>query len=538
MSKITRRDVVKSAAIAPLAMATGSAKAAVPPTDRFDVVVAGAGHNSLICAAYLAKAGNRVLVLEGRPTIGGGCKTAEVCLPGFREDLCSSAHNAIRNNPFLRDNELKIFDYGLEYLDPDPVMHIPFLDGTGITVWRDVERTAEGIALISKKDAATFRKLTAELKEYSAAPRDKKPRPRVWQRRYAMSGYDLLKEFYESYQMRAASLACGHFSGLPGSDADTGDQAFILSSQALRGRWMPKGGSGMLTEALGRMLEAHNAVILTNMPVTEFIIEGGKCVGVRCADGSSFRAQKAVVSTVHIKHMVNMAPKELWGPDFLDGVEMFQPEHAMFAFHYATKEPPLYPLSTGGTIATAESAIMAKPESIFRLNYDQALGELNLDDLPLQIVTPSVYDPTRAPNGHHTLKVEGTLPYALKEGPEHWDKIKEDVAATLLERLRRHAPNLTPDKIIGKFLTSPLDIERMNPAMWRGSVHHGAENAAQMGENRPVPGWAEYRMPIPGLYQTGACTDPGGSITGFPGRNAASAILKDFGTTIEAVVKT
>src|SRR6202035_4209994 len=121
--------------------------------------------------------------------------------------------------------------------------------------------------------------------------------------------------------------------------------------------------------------------------------------------------------------------------------------------------------------------------------------------------------------------------------PAHWDNIKDQAAETLLGRLRRFAPNLTPDKILAKFLESPLDIERMNPAMWRGSAHHGANNAAQSGAMRPVPGWAQYRMPIAGLYQTGACTAPGGSITGRPGRNAATVILKEFGTSIEEVVK-
>ena len=160
-----------------------------------------------------------------------------------------------------------------------------------------------------------------------------------------------------------------------------------------------------------------------------------------------------------------------------------------------------------------------------------------MDDPPLQVVCPSVADPTRAPAGYHTLKLEGQLPYALKEGPQHWDVIKEEVAEGMLNYLRRFAPNLTPDKILAKFIESPLDIERMNPAMWRGSAHHGANNAAQSGAVRPVAGWAQYRMPIPGLYQTGACTAPGGSISGVPGRNAASVLLKEFGTSLEEVVK-
>jgi phytoene dehydrogenase-like protein len=555
MSGMTRRGFVKGAALAPLALsplssvAQEAAKPEAPKTDRFDVVVAGAGHNSLICAAYLAKAGYKVLVLEGRPTIGGGCKTAEVCLRGFKEDLCSSVHTGLQSNPLLRDNELNLRDYGLEYMDPDPIMHTQFTDGASLTVWQDLDRTCEEYARINKKDAETFRRLHAEYKAYTAATAASRsagaaadkpvkiPKSGVWQRRFAMSGYSLVRELFVDERIQGFHMAVGHFGGVPGGDPGTGGQALSIIPMQISGRPIPKGGSGMLTVALGRVLEKYNAVILTNKPVTELIIEGGKCVGVHCADGSSYRAEKAVVSTIHIKHLVDMAPRELWGDEFLEGVQLFQPEIAMFQFHYATSEAPKFALAGGGTISPAEAAILPKPDRILRLAYDDARGEVVMDDPPLQVVCPSVADPTRAPAGYHTLKLEGQLPYALKEGPQHWDVIKEEVAEGMLNYLRRFAPNLTPDKILAKFIESPLDIERMNPAMWRGSAHHGANNAAQSGPVRPVAGWAQYRMPIPGLYQTGACTAPGGSISGVPGRNAAAVLLKEFGTSLEEVVK-
>src|ERR1700691_2322862 len=200
MTEITRRGFVKGAAFAPLALTPLRSMARqTVPGDRFDFIFAGAGHNSLICAAYLAKGGYKVLVLEGRPTIGGGTKTAEVCMPGFKEDLCSSVHSGISNNPLVRNNELPLRDYGYgEYIDPDPVMHIPFLDGASITVWRDLDRTCESIARISKKDAETFRRMVAEFKAYTAATSasqagaaagtaPKIPKAGVWQRRFAMS---------------------------------------------------------------------------------------------------------------------------------------------------------------------------------------------------------------------------------------------------------------------------------------------------------------------------------------------------------------
>ena len=147
------------------------------PGSRFDVVIAGAGHNSLITAAYLAKGGFRCLVLEGRPLIGGDVKTAELTLRGFKHDTCSSAHNGIQENPLLRDNELNLADYGLEYIFPDPVFHMPFLDGGYITQWRDLDRTCATFAKFSKKDAEAYRrmfneseKIDAECKILAAAP--------------------------------------------------------------------------------------------------------------------------------------------------------------------------------------------------------------------------------------------------------------------------------------------------------------------------------------------------------------------------------
>jgi phytoene dehydrogenase-like protein len=524
----TRRGFIKgAAALGPLAFAPALG-AQSRSGDRFDFVVAGAGHNSLVCAAYLAKAGYKVLVLEGRPTIGGGCKTAEVCLPGFKEDLCSSVHSGFQSNPALK--ELSLADYGLEYIDPELVMHIPFLDGASISVWRDLDRTCETIAKISKKDAETFRKLVPEYKAYAESgpgARGSVRRTKFWQQLSAMSGYDATGVLFESKHLRAACLACGHFGGVPGGDFGTGAQAFSLMTQVLNGRPIPKGGSGMLSVALGRFIEAHNGVILTNKPVVQLIVENGKCLGVECTDGSKYRADQAVVSTIHLKHIVNMAPRDLWGDEFNTMVEAFQPEHAMIQFHYATTEAPQYPLAGGGTISSTEAVLMDSPESILLLNSYNARGEAWVEDTPLQIVSPSVGDATRAPAGHHTLKIEGTMAYDLADGgPKHWDKIKEQVAEACLNRLRRVAPNMTPDKVLAKFLESPLDIERMNPAMWRGSVHAG---------DRRLPQMAPYKMPIPGLYQTGACTPPGGSITGFPGRNAAAAIFKDLGSSIEEV---
>ncbi len=160
MSTISRRGFVKTAALAPLAAAPFTMGQQASREDRFDVVVAGAGHNSLVAAAYLAKAGYRCLVLESRALVGGGVKTTQLTLRGFKHDVCSSAHVLIQDSPILRNDELGLGEYGLEYIFPDPVVHIPFPDGSYITQWRDLDRTCEAFAKFSKKDAAAYRRMS------------------------------------------------------------------------------------------------------------------------------------------------------------------------------------------------------------------------------------------------------------------------------------------------------------------------------------------------------------------------------------------
>ena len=553
MKTITRRGFVKTAALAPLA-ATPFARAAAqtPEKDRFDIVVAGGGHNSLITAAYLCKAGYRCLVLEGRPKIGGGVKTAQLTLRGFHDDVCSSAHQFLQDNPMIRNNELRLADYGLEYIDPDPIFHVPFLDGSYLTQWRDLDRTCDEIARFSKKDAAAYRTMLAEfdaikpilmsgsftpigfgkpLNDQLAA----QPRGKLWQRRLAMSAWEIIRDTFEDEHTRTFMVYMAHLAAEPPDAPSTGRLAYGTARQQHSGRPIPKGGSGELTQAIGRCVEAHGGVILTNKWVKQLIIENKKCVGVECSDGSSYRADKAVLSTVHIKQLVDMAPRELWGQDFIDGVDTWQAENAMVVAHYATTEPPRYPVK-GGTISPVESGLLVNSRRALRFGYDDARGEVNLEDPPLQVICCSVADPTRAPAGMHTLKVTGWQPYDLKRGPEHWDEIKYQVVDANLKFLQRYSPNLTDDKILARFVESPLDLERMNPHFWHGSAHAGAQSASQVGAMRPMLGWAQHRMPIEGLYQTGATTHPGGSVTGGPGRNAAMVMLKDFGTTIEAVV--
>ncbi len=521
--------------------------------ESVDVVVAGAGHNSLVAAAYLAKAGFHTLVLEARAIIGGNTATEELTLPGFLHDTCSSAHNLIQASPTLRRDELGLGAYGLEYLHPDPVVHMPFPDGTWLTQWRDLDRTCEEFAKFSARDAGAFRRMMADYEAVKGAfglhryspigwtpPLEEllsaQPGGAKWIRRLAMSGWEIIRGNFEDWHTRAFMLWMAFMTMQPPERPGTGPLAYSLAFGRQQDSWvLPRGGSGALPQALVRCIAAHGGEVLTGTRVVQLILEGGRCVGVETADGEQYRARRAVLSTIHLKHLVDMAPREAWGEPFCDGVETWQPGVSMFVTHYATTEPPKFPID-GATRCSVAAGIPTSVDRLLRLGSEFHRGHVATDDPVLLVVCPTVADPSRAPAGHHTLKVLGFQPYELAEGPERWDEIKSQVSADNLRQLRRYAPNLTDETILATIIKSPLDLERFNAHNWHGTCHGGDLGPAQAGKLRPVPGWAQHRLPIPGLYQTGATTHPGGSVSAGPGYNAAKVMLADLGTSLEAIV--
>jgi len=525
----------------------------VSVSETYDVIVAGAGHNSLVAAAYLAKAGLRCLVLEARPVIGGDTATEELTLPGFQHDTCSTAHNLIQVSPTLRDNELHLDEYGLEYIYPDPVVHIPFPDGTWLTQWRDLDRTGEEFAKFSRADADVYRRMIAEYDEvkgvfgqYRYTPIGlgpsledllaQHPQGSRWLRRQAMSAWDIIRANFQDWHTRAFMLWMSFMTVQPIDRPGTGWLAYAIMYGRQRHSWtMPRGGSHALPRALERLILDHGGTILTERPVVRLLVEQGRCTGVETAGGERFQARRAVLSSVHVKHLVEMAPRAAWGDDFLYGVETWQPGVSMFATHYATTAPPRFPVD-GGTLTTVAAGVPTSVERVLRIGPEFHRGIVATDDPVLLVVCPTVADPSRAPAGKHTLKVIGFQPYELPEGPQRWDEIKEAVSAANLAQLRRYAPNLTDDTILAVRVKSPLDLERFNAHNWHGSCHGGDMGPAQSGRLRPAPGWAQHRLPIAGLYQTGGTTHPGGSVSAGPGRNAALVLLKDLGMDLQDVV--
>jgi phytoene dehydrogenase-like protein len=520
---------------------------------RPDVVVAGAGHNSLVAAAYLAKAGLRCLVLEARDTVGGDTNSEELTLPGFLHDTCSTAHNLIQASPTLTRRELPLQDYGLQYLHPDPVVHLPFPDGAWLTQWRDPDRTCEELARFSRRDADAYRRL---LRDYeSVAPLFGRFRhtpvgwgPPLqellaghadggrWLRRQAMSAWDVVRDTFQDEHTRAFMLWMSFMTVQPVDRPGTGPLAYSLVYGRQRHSWtLPRGGSGALPTALARFVQANGGEVACGAPVTGLVVRGGRCVGVDTADGGRHLAGRAVLSTIHVKQLLQMAPASAWDDDFRYGVDTWRAGVSMFVAHYATTQPPRFPTG-GGEVAAVASGTPHSVDRLLRVGAEHTRGIVATDEPVLLVLAPTVADPTRAPTGRHTLKIVGFQPYELPGGPQRWDELKDEVADANLAALRRYAPNLTDDVILAGHVKSPLDLERFNAHNWHGSCHGGDMGPAQSGALRPAPGWAGHRTPIPGLYQTGATTHPGGSVSAAPGRNAAMVMLADLGFRPEEVL--
>jgi phytoene dehydrogenase-like protein len=518
-----------------------------------DVIVAGAGHNSLICAAYLARAGREVLVLDARPVPGGGAVTEELLGPGYAIDSCSTGHTLIQANPLLAHDELGLLsEHGLEYLHPDPVAHVAFPDGEHLTMWLDPERTVEEIARFSRADAAAYRRLLASydsVKHAYAASRftpvgmgpsleamlAEHPDGGVWLRRNALSAWDVVRHEFENRHIRAFMLWQAFQTlvsiDLPGSGA----LAYSIVYGRQKRSWtLPRGGSGRLTDALVRVIEAHGGTVVCDQRVTGLVLEHDRCTGVKTADGQRWLAREAVVSTIHVKHLLEMA--DHWPEDFRYGVKTLDPGIGACAVYLATTAPPVFETLAGPRTAVS-AGLAAWPEDLVQACRDIRDRRFVPDPSWLLVATPTLVDPGRAPDGRHTVKFITPQSSTPPPGAASWPEARETYAQALLERLRRAAPGFTDDVILATLVRTPPDIEAANPHMIGGTFHGGDRVIPFSGAQRPAPGWAQHRMPIPGLYQTGGTTHPGGSITGGPGRNAAIVVLQDLGMTLEDVLE-
>ena len=399
-----------------------------------DIVVAGAGHNSLIAACYLAKAGYRCLVLDARSVPGGGCTTEELLLPGYGVDTCATGHTLIRVNPLLTGDELGLIrDYGLRYLDPDPVAHVAFPDGEQLTMWLDRERTIEEVARFSHADAVAYRRLLDEYDEVKSifsrsqftpvgfgpsldAMLAEHPRGMIWARRRQLSAVEVVRHEFTSRHIQAFLLwmAFQVFQpvDMPGSGVLPYQQTFGRQQRS----WsIPVGGSGRLTAALTGYLADHGGTVLCGRRVTRLLLEDGRCAGVETDDSGRYRAGTAVLSTIHAVHLRDMAPADAWPEEFHYGIDTYDVGVPGFATYYCATAAPEFASPHGPR--TAVSAGMAGwPEDMMQLSADLRAGRFLADPAWVLVATPTLADPGRAPAGQHTVKVLTRRPTGSRRG--------------------------------------------------------------------------------------------------------------------------
>lgn len=526
----------------------------MPPP--YDNVVIGAGHNGLICACYLAKAGRKVLVLERRPVVGGAVCTEEI-VPGYRFDVGSSAHIMFKSTPIME--ELGLAAHGLEYIEMDPWAYFPLPDGAGgICFHRDLERTCASIATVSRQDADAYRDFIARFLEINEGVFETFLKPptsggifatifkrnlfnvrsrRLWSSldtaRQLMTSYGrLIEETFESEPLRTALFWLAAQSGPPPDEIATGD---LVGWQAMihkHGAWRARGGSGALTQALARCLESQGGEIITDAPVTRIAAGtgGGARFEVR-TNARSFPA-RSVTAACHVQTTF----LDLLDPALCPSALRHRVSHLRVGngfgmiVRHAVSELPRYdsqPANDQG-ISPAHSALqlLCPSRHYLRQAYlDYQRGGPPRDPAVLAM-TFSALDPTLAPPGKHVLFTWAQYhPYQLATG-EDWDAIAQREADKIYDVVCRYAPNMR-GALIDRYIQTPVEIER-KLGLLRANVMHLEMSLDQMFFFRPLPELSTYRTHLPGLYLTGASTHPGGGVFGASGRNASEVINHDL----------
>jgi phytoene dehydrogenase-like protein len=538
-----------------------------PSKSRYDCVVIGGGHNGLVTAAYLARAGKSVCVLERRHVLGG-CSVTEELWPGFR---VSTAAYVI--SLFLPEitRELRLKQYGLTILPRNPSSFTPLLDGRSLLLGPDMVASQREIAKFSQRDAEQYPKYNLLLERIAAqlepvlnrAAPDPLPLPqerrrigmgkrlrdagKMWELYQAMSslGEDLpaaielltgaarpiLERWFEAEVLRA-TLATDAVIGAFASISSPGT-AYVLLHHVMgeaggaRGVWgYVQGGMGGLADALEKACTDLGVDIVREAPVQSILTRDGAVTGVALQGGGTIEAS-VVASSVdaHLTFECFLKPEDL-PEEFRKSVAAIDYSSASAKINLALSEPPQFTSAPSTGIAAHHHGTMhISPtlDFIERAFDDAKYGRPSAEPI-LEITLPSSVDHTIAPEGQHVMSMFVQFaPYQLREGS--WDEQKEPFADRCIELLARYAPNV-PQSILHRQVLSPLDLERTY-GLTGGNIMQGAMNFHQLFCFRPVAGWADHRTPVRGLYLCGAASHPGGGVMGAPGMNAATEILRD-----------
>lgn len=523
--------------------------------NQYDVVIIGGGHNGLVAAAYLARAGRRVLVLERRELLGG-CSVTEEIWPGYRVSTAAYLTSLMQER-IVR--ELDLPRYGYQVDAKDPAFFSAFPDGRHLFFWQDGQRTLEEIAKFSKRDAERFTAYEEYLERLArvveslllVTPPEFPPRGvgdlvdyvkllarfRGLGRRdtialvkiFTMSATNLLDEWFESDQLKV-TLATDAVIGANGGPHSPGTAYILLhhvmgSVAGKRGLWgFVRGGIGAIPEAIAASARAQGAEIRTNAPIAGIVVREGRARSVVLENGDEIAAP-VIVSSVDPKltFLRLMDPAEL-PLEFAHRIRDFRCEGTSCKINLALNGLPSFKALPGAPAAQHKATMHICPsvDYVERAWDDAKYGRPSQSPM-LEMTVPTMYDPSLAPAGRHVMGIFlQYAPYTLSEGA--WDDLREPFAERVFDIIEEYAPGFR-SLIEHKQVLTPLDLERRY-GITGGNIFHGEMSLDQMFVMRPVPGAARYRTPIRGLWLCGSGTHPGGGVMGAPGYNAAREILK------------
>lgn len=525
----------------------------------YDAVIVGAGHNGLTCAAYLARAGRRVLVLERRHLVGGATVTEEI-YPGFKYSVCSYVVSLLRPQVI---SELDLPRHGLEILPLDGTL-TPLPDGDYIMRWSDSAETRRELERHSLKDANAYSDFGTLLYHLAKTvrpvlgmtPPDPTSLAPSHLRRLAevaatfgknrahlydlaklmtMSSADFVESWFETEGLRATLSASGIIGTFLGPR--TPGSAYVMLHHYMgeidgqfRAWGFPRGGMSGVAEALASAARAHGAEIRTEAPIERILIEKGRAAGVVLEDGEEIRARTVVSSVDPKRTFERMIDAEHLDPDFLSQVQRFRIRGSSGKVNLALDALPDFrclgersPWTGYSKRAHLAGAISISPsiDYLERAYDDAKYGRFSKRPY-MDIIIPSLIDPSMAPPGKHVMSIfVQYAPYQLAEGT--WDEQREAFGDAVIDTLAEYAPNLK-DILLHRQVVTPWDLEQRF-GLTQGNIFHGELSLEQLFFLRPTAGWAEYETPVRDLYLCGSGTHPGGGVMSAPGRLAAHKIL-------------
>jgi phytoene dehydrogenase-like protein len=520
-----------------------------------DIIIIGAGHNGLVTACYLAKAGLKPLVLERRTVAGGACVTEEFH-PGFRASTLAQTTGPL-SPQVLKDLQLE--RHGLALIKPDLQVFAPHSNGQSISIYQDVKRTADELSGTSANDAknypdfvSTFARIgraLAPLLRMTPPDIDKLTTGELWDLgklglsirglgkkdeyrllRYGpMAVADLAAEWFESELLRAIVASRGIFGAFAGPWSAGTSAALLLQAatdeHAIAPATFVKGGMGALSQVLAKVATEHGAEIRTNAEVTSVSVTDGKAVGVVLSNGDEISA-RAVISNADPRttFLTLLDPAE-FDPSFLTKVRNYRAQGTAAKVHLALSALPQFVSVNRDATEKLSGRIHIGPDIDYLERAFDAAKYGDLSPRPyLDVTIPSLTDQTLAPQGAHVMSIHAQFaPYHLKDGD--WNSRREELGDTVVDALSEYAK--VKDLIVGREVITPLDLEETY-GLSGGHIHHGEMTVDQLFAFRPLIGWARYRTPIEGLYLCGAGTHPGAGVTGRPGANAGREIIKDL----------